>query len=311
MKKLTCALLISVLLFVGCGCESSNEKSKQFVNQINRVMETSGYITRNEIASLFPQIKQGEINVFGNYSLTAKTTNLGSGGGIILPNENHLEYSLTLTTLEQFKGSRYEGYVSEIEYKIDNTKIAELVKNALLEKNIENEKYDLDLEENIRIVLKDNLKNEMIAEANKQKEETIKANEEKKAEAERKRSEGLKNTIRVYSVNTTTPNLAGGVDFYIKWTNTSNKIIKYIIFTVEPYNAVNDVVTCEIRGTSTYNGKVTGPVEPGEGNEPGYHWENAWYNNTITNAKLKSVEIEYMDGSQKSIGYSDMEYIIY
>jgi hypothetical protein len=94
------------------------------------------------------------------------------------------------------------------------------------------------------------------------------------------------------------------------WVNNSEKVIKYITFTVTPYNAVKDVVYCEITGKSLSNAKNTGPYKKGEG-ESGddRYWECLWYNSTITACSIAKVGIEYMDGTFFTIESSDMQYV--
>ena len=53
----------------------------------------------------------------------------------------------------------------------------------------------------------------------------------------------------------------GGVSPSIGYRNNSDKTIKYIDFTMVPYNAVGDTVSCEIRGNSAATGRVTGPID--------------------------------------------------
>lgn len=112
--------------------------------------------------------------------------------------------------------------------------------------------------------------------------------------------EETKKIISVNSVHTSTPNSADGVDITVKFTNKSNKTIKYITFTVVPYNAVNDVVSCEIRGRTTANLQVTGPIIKDEDNQANF--ENVWYNSTIKKCEIESVKIDYMDGTSIAIG---------
>ena len=92
-------------------------------------------------------------------------------------------------------------------------------------------------------------------------------------------------------------NSAGGVSFSINWQYlNSTKEIKYIYFTVEPYNRVGDVVKCSISSDSEFKGMVTGPIE--EWDQPYQHyWKNAWYNNTVHSIKISKVRVEYMDGT--------------
>ena len=112
----------------------------------------------------------------------------------------------------------------------------------------------------------------------------------------------IKSAIKIKSCKTGNPNTAGGVDLYIAWQNTSKKDIKYITFTVVPYNAVDDIVECDVRDIASFRGKITGPIKAGattEGN--GTYWDCAWYNNTIVRAEIVSAEIEYMDGTTLEI----------
>lgn len=112
--------------------------------------------------------------------------------------------------------------------------------------------------------------------------------------------------ISVSKVSVDKPNSAGGVDLHIEWTNKADKTIKYITFTVLPYNAVDDVVKCEIRGLSAAGCQVTGPVKPGASYGSDYRWECVWYNNTITWARLGAIEIEYMDGTKEAFAGQEL-----
>lgn len=122
----------------------------------------------------------------------------------------------------------------------------------------------------------------------------------------------LRSIVRVSRVFPGTPNSAGGVNLYVIWTNMSEKTVKYAYFTVKPYNAVDDVVTCEIRDYSNYTARDDGPKAKGEGNPSTYwRWENAWYNNSIKRVELTKVRIEYMDGTSEEITGEDLKYIQY
>lgn len=59
-----------------------------------------------------------------------------------------------------------------------------------------------------------------------------------------------------------TMNSVGGVSPTVCFRNNSGKTIKYVSFTMIPFNAVNDRVSCEVRGVSARVGKVTGPIAP-------------------------------------------------
>ena len=99
------------------------------------------------------------------------------------------------------------------------------------------------------------------------------------------------------------PNSVGGVDVAINWNNYSHKPVKYITFTLTPYNAVDDVVYCSITKKSTLSVKATGPYAKGFHCSPnaGGSWSNVWYNQNITYCILSKVTIQYMDGKQKVI----------
>lgn len=124
-------------------------------------------------------------------------------------------------------------------------------------------------------------------------------------------AQSIRDVIEIYEVYPYKPNSAGGVDLHISFTNKSDKTIKYIHFSVTPYNAVGDAMRCDIRNYSSFTGYLTGPLEPGY---EGYSrhgnfistevWGEAWYNYSIKSVELDSVRIEYTDGSTFSL-YGD------
>lgn len=90
---------------------------------------------------------------------------------------------------------------------------------------------------------------------------------EKKAEEERKAAEAaksiedrIKENLRIGGVVVDDINSADGVSIKIFWRNESNKDIKYLTFSVTPYNAVGDKVSSSIGGKITVNCKITGPL---------------------------------------------------
>jgi hypothetical protein len=110
--------------------------------------------------------------------------------------------------------------------------------------------------------------------------------------------ESYRDSIQIIKSYVSEPNSAGGVDLNIIWKNTSKRVVKYARFEVSAVNAVGDEVYSEI---SLYDGskwaKVTGPVNPNKVNGYGTYWECMWYNSTIKKCIVRSVELEYMDGS--------------
>lgn len=105
------------------------------------------------------------------------------------------------------------------------------------------------------------------------------------------------------------PNSAGGYTVRWDFKNVTGKTIKYASFWFTPYNAVNDVVSCSVRGRSTDGVKYTGPLEDGA-IHTGSYWENAWYNSTISTVRLTKVFIQYMDGTEETIFSSDISFSV-
>jgi hypothetical protein len=105
--------------------------------------------------------------------------------------------------------------------------------------------------------------------------------------------------FNIYSVYGGLPNSAGGVnakiDFYYYY---EDKDIKYITFTVIPYNSVGDIQSCDITGKSKANLQFTGPISANTRPNDNRIFENVWYNSTINKIKLVKVQVEYTDGSR-------------
>ena len=98
-------------------------------------------------------------------------------------------------------------------------------------------------------------------------------------------------------------NSAGGVDFSITWQYLDNsKDIKYLDYTVVPYNCVGDPVKGKY-DSGRFTGRITGPISASEFKDGRFkkersYWGTAWYNNTICSIKIVKVEVEYMDGTK-------------
>lgn len=71
-----------------------------------------------------------------------------------------------------------------------------------------------------------------------------------------------KHNIKIYDVFINDIDSVGGVEPCIRWRNDSGKTIKYIYFTVTPYNSVGDAISCRISGDCTVRLKSTGPYNP-------------------------------------------------
>lgn len=113
--------------------------------------------------------------------------------------------------------------------------------------------------------------------------------------------------LRDITITLFEPNSADGVDVALSWYNNSELTIKYITFSITPYNAVGDQVWCEIRNKSTMNLTVTGPNEPWD---TAYcTFETVWYNPTTDSCVLQEIRIEYTDGTILEIPKSAVDAI--
>jgi len=107
----------------------------------------------------------------------------------------------------------------------------------------------------------------------------------------------FKESIEILDYKSSIPNSAGGVDCNIVWKNLSDKTIKYVTFTVIPFNRVNDSVIGEhkYKGGS-YDLEVTGPIKGKEIYGFETYWSCVWYNSSIDYIKIIKIKIEYIDG---------------
>ena len=112
-------------------------------------------------------------------------------------------------------------------------------------------------------------------------------------------------TIRIDKSKLCGPNSAGGCDYHLCYTNVSSKTIKYLHWTGEIYNRVNDPAYCEVRGSSWYTGVDTGPVSPGSSLGGGV-WECIIYNYAADTVKLHDISIDFTDGSHVSLSATDI-----
>lgn len=92
-------------------------------------------------------------------------------------------------------------------------------------------------------------------------------------------------------------NSVGGATVGFYAVNNSPKTIKYIYYSITPYNAVGDAQSDSISGLSTKNFKDTGPYETNILIMGGWL---GWYNSTIRCAVVRSIRIQYMDGTEKT-----------
>ncbi|MCQ2278591.1 MAG: hypothetical protein MJZ62_04745 [Bacteroidales bacterium] len=126
--------------------------------------------------------------------------------------------------------------------------------------------------------------------------------------AKMERINTIKNSIRITSYWLSSANSAGGRDVHFNFKNKSDKTIKYLTFEVYFYNAVDDLVYCEIRNYCSFRGKYTGPVKP-QGHSDGGYWDCVIYNYQAKRIVLTSIDIEYTDGSSLHINKEELKYI--
>lgn len=86
-----------------------------------------------------------------------------------------------------------------------------------------------------------------------------------------------------------------GTGYTASVLNTSKKAIKYIWFYVLGINAVGDPVVERTKGTSLMTLRGIGPIESMESGE--YDFEYVWFTDLVETTKLKSVKVQYMDGT--------------
>lgn len=117
----------------------------------------------------------------------------------------------------------------------------------------------------------------------------------------------VKNSIQLKTYSLDYANSVGGRDMFIRFYNISKKTIKYIRFECRYYNAVDDVVYCEIRNNSTFTGKVTGPIKYWE-----YYsatWDCPIYNWSAKKMDIIGITIDYMDGTHLRISKEEMKLV--
>ncbi len=93
----------------------------------------------------------------------------------------------------------------------------------------------------------------------------------------------------------------GTVSFWIRYTNTTYKTIKYLSIDVNFYNAVDD-----LRCDGTFNG--TGPIEPFETN--GWDWDHSYIftRGDESYCKIKRITITYTNGKKVVLTGNKIKY---
>lgn len=88
---------------------------------------------------------------------------------------------------------------------------------------------------------------------------------------------------------------AGGLDVYITVQNMSERFsIKYIRYNLSFYNAVQDIIYCDITRRDNVTLEMIGPIAPGEKSDSDEYWEACFYNDTYGDyLYINWIEIEY------------------
>jgi hypothetical protein len=93
-----------------------------------------------------------------------------------------------------------------------------------------------------------------------------------------------------------------GTGVEIRYLNPTTKTIKYIWTTIVGYNPVKDKVKAK---SGQYNTQIksVGPIAP---NETGlYQFNYVWFTDIVETAKIVSIRIQYMDGTEKNVYNAD------
>jgi len=178
---------------------------------------------------------------------------------------------------------QYKRYIERLEYSINNEK-------KEYDRKVDNEKKEFNrmVENNNRKIL------------NQQKVERYR--EIVKVNINRAKNAG--SPILIYNYETRSPNSAGGVSCNIRFVNISHKRIKYIYFTVVPYNSVDDKAYSSIGNTSEITLDHTGYID--KNNIDDFSklqlifagWSNVWYNSNIRYMKITKIEVVFDDNNK-------------
>ena len=112
------------------------------------------------------------------------------------------------------------------------------------------------------------------------------------------------------------PNSAGGSGAKIVYRYLDGrKVIKYLYFTVTPFNSVGDPVADRISGKSQRRLTVTGPLEAAPLDKKEFHeesfWDPIWYDNSLSCLRLDKVDVQYIDGSTETFSGKKLQDAIF
>lgn len=106
------------------------------------------------------------------------------------------------------------------------------------------------------------------------------------------------------------PNSAGGCDFYFRAFNSTFKRIKYIHLSFSLKNSVGDFIYDDITSKKSTNIKVrgTGWIEPLS--RFSYVWENVFCNHTVDSVSSVDILLDFEDGTTLKIPYTHIKKVI-
>ena len=106
----------------------------------------------------------------------------------------------------------------------------------------------------------------------------------------------LSQDSHVYSVKNFASYYNSADGLYLAWgaTNKSSKVIKYLTFTAEFYNSVDDPARDSITGKTFKTIRLIGPISSGESF---YYRKIIGYSTSCAYIKITDITIEYMDGT--------------
>lgn len=334
MKRAVWILIIAGMCLSLCACSKSEAATKvdNMISEIGEVtLESGAKITAAEEAA--NELKESEYKQLEQISALKKARKIYDQ----LMEEKRIEENKTeiaelesaidsigTVTLEQESAisdirKQYNRANKEVQAGVTNYKILEQAEEQLSNLKVQNVINLIDQIGQVTLNSEEAINTAKSTYNKLSSDEKTRVTNYDSVEAASQKLQGLKmekrvkNIVRVTKLQVSKPNSAGGVSLYVGFKNMSDKVIKYITFEVVPYNAVGDIVYCDIRDYANFRGRDTGPYAKGEGlagNNSGY-WDCAWYNYSITDVELKSIDIEYMDSTSVSLSGNELNYVIY
>lgn len=113
------------------------------------------------------------------------------------------------------------------------------------------------------------------------------------------KDEAYADSVEIVKAWISSPNSAGGFEVHVGFRNKSQKVIKYATIRGRFYNAVDDPIETDYE--TSFNGKETGPINPGKTNNYSSQYWGLYYSWQVKYLKLYEIDIEYMDGTKVEV----------